>query len=149
MSRIEALNPVIRALNAQDGLLLRRFYLSLSGESLGFLPAQNITLKSLEKLCLDGSRVHFGAMIHENGEERMIGYAYFEEWEHPVPKIVFAVADAYSDMGLGAKLAEFLKNYAREAGKTALRAEFVPANIRVHRTLQHRGFTHQGMALDG
>jgi len=149
MTRIDALNPVIRTLNVQDALLLRRFYLSLSGESLGFLPAQNITLKGLERLCAENKRVHFGAMIHDNGAERMIGYAYYEEWEHPVPKIQFAVADAFVNMGLGAKLTEHLIGYAQKADKTALRAEFVPDNMRVHRTLQHRGFTQQGMALDG
>ena len=135
-----------RELTDGDEALVNAFFDAMGGESRAMFNRRDYNRRRALKYCSkkDPSRLYFGVYQDKN----LIGIVFFLDFNTAIPELGLAILDSLSGQGLGAQIAEFAIEKARESGCGGLFLTTHTANVRAQALYEKLGFKLIGPCKD-
>ena len=147
------LSPNLRPLTSADAQKMIDFFSSFSEQTRIFFTPHDITPDGLRKLTAEVDQHQdarrFILSLEEAGEEIMIGYVFFWDWDKLIPWFGIGLRDAYHGMGFGSLMMEFAIDLARRNGKGGILLTTHKPNVKAQALYKKYAYEFLGDHVSG
>ena len=127
--------------------LVIEFFDAMGGETRALFNRRGYNLRGALRACRteDKTRKYIAFL----SDEKMIGYAFFLDYDKGVPELGLAVRDDMRGMGIGRSICTYAIEHARREGFGGIYLTTHLANVRAQALYEKLGFKLIGPAKDG
>ena len=143
----------IRPIGIDDAQRMIDFFESFSEQTRIFFTPHDITHAGLEELVREiperSDAVRFMLSVDENGQEIMVGYVFFWDWDRLIPWFGIGLRDAYHSQGFGSWMMEVAIDFARRNGKGGILLTTHKPNTKAQGLYRKYGYELLGEHVSG